>query len=865
MSNSFGTWIKRRRKALDMTQQELAQRMGCSLSTLFKIESDERRPSRQMSELLIRHLEIPSDQQPLFLKVARKEKAVDTLGELPKLESPLLSLTRRFPLPPNSLIGRTFELAEITRLIQEPQCRLLTLTGQGGIGKTHLALYAGSALEEAFEDGVFFINLVPVLGREQTVTAIADAMGIVLYSASDRSDQLLAYLLHKKALLIVDNFEHLTDDTGCTGLLLEIMQRAPRVKLVATSRQSLQLQAEWVLSLQGLPAPKSNLPDELETNSAVELFIQKAKHSNVGFIPNQVDMVAIAQICELVEGLPLGIELAAAWVGSLSCREIVDEIQRSMSFLETTMRDLPERHRSLRATVEHSWKLLSAEEQRILRQSSIFRGGFTRQAAEVVLNAPFLILSGLISKSLLRRTLSGRYDMHEVIRLFVWEKLQANEQEYEQLQIKYCEYFAHLLASRGAGLKGGERSIVVPELIAELANLRQTWHWASAFQNAREISQASDTLFWLYESRSNCREGVPLFGVAVDSLQQNQQPSRDSEDWTRRLALGQALGYQGFFLFRQGKQPQGRETLNSSLNILETISQHPSSEVRMALSNTLAFLGTVAAAMGDFADGDRLLQEGLSTKESLEDPWGSAFCLRQIGLSAYYQGDYANAYRSSEQSLLISRQIGNAWSTSASLNQLGIIAQSQARYDQARQYLLDGLELSRSLEDRASIAFALDGLGLISTALGRSTEAQDLLKESVALWREIGEQGSLAQTLNHFGDAYLKVGNGPAARECFSEALRVAKNGHITPILLDSLLGEAEVQIQEGKLESVLQILIVVGQSLSGSKLTKDRTEKLRVVVEKQLPKGRLREIKSKVADQDVYGFANEKLETVRV
>ena len=216
MSNTFGTWIKRRRKALDMTQQELARQMGCSVSALFKIESDERRPSRQMSELLIKYLEIPLDQQALFLKVARKEKAADSLGDLPILDQPLSVPAHHVPLPPNPFLGREYELAEITRLIQEPQCRLLTLTGQGGIGKTHVAIYAASALEDSFKDGVFFVNLVPVTGREQAVTAIADALKIVLYSASDRSDQLLSYLLNRELLLVLDNFEHLTDDPGCT-------------------------------------------------------------------------------------------------------------------------------------------------------------------------------------------------------------------------------------------------------------------------------------------------------------------------------------------------------------------------------------------------------------------------------------------------------------------------------------------------------------------------------------------------------------------------------------------------------------------------------------------------------------------------
>ncbi len=863
MGNSFGTWIKRRRKALDLTQQELALRMGCSVSAIFKIESDERRPSRQIAELLIKYLEIPAGQQTSFLKVARKEKAADTLAELPILDQPLPQPAHHLPQLLHPLIGREFELSEIIRLIQDPQCRLVTLTGQGGVGKTRLALQAASALEDSFQDGVFFISFIPVVGREQCVTMIADAIGIVLYSATDRSDQLLSYLLNKEMLLIIDNFEHLATDQSCSGLMADILDRAHKVQIMITSRQPLHLQAEWIFAVQGLPVPNSDLPGELETNSAVELFIQRAKQSNARFKPSHADQIAIARICELMEGLPLGLELAAAWVGTLSCTEIADEIQRSMNFLETVVRDVPERHRSIRVTVEHSWKLLTDEEQSVLRKLSVFRGGFTRPAAEAVAHASLPILSALVSKSLLHRTKSGRYEMHEIIHQFASQHLQENDEECRQTQIQYCQYFAELLAIRGASLKGSDRSAIVSELVADIGNLRQTWHWSSANKNFREISQAADTMFWLYESRSNCREGVPLFGEAVNSFQQPLKAPDDSTDWSRQLALGQALGYQGFFLFRQGRHPEGRAALKSSFNILEKIAQSDSDEVRTAFSNTSAFLGTVTSVMGDFVDGERMLHEGLNMKAGLNDPWGSAFCLRQIGLSAHYQGDYATAYKSLEQSLAISRQIGNEWSISASLNQLGIVAHSQQKYDQAQHYLSDGLELSRALEDRASIAFALDGLGLVSTAQGRYTEAQTLLDESVALWTEIGEQGSLAQTLNHQGDTWLMIGDMPAARKCFSDALGVASQAQITPVLLDSLIGEAELQIREGRLESALEILTVVGKSFSGSQLARDRTERLRLEIEARLPEDCRKEIPSKVESKDISVVAKEILQMI--
>jgi predicted ATPase len=802
--------------------------VGCSVSAILKIEADERRPSRQVAELLAQHLEIPAGQTALFLKVARREKTADALGEIAISNHPIPETKSHIPTLSAPLIGRDIELAEITRLIQDPNCRLLTLTGQGGIGKTHLTKHTASFLVDSNQHSVVFVSLAPITGREQTVTAIADALGIVLYMASDRSQQLISYLQERELLLILDNFEHLTSDTSCVDLVDAILQGTHKIKIIVTSREPLKLQAEWVFEVQGLPVPKSDQPEELETSSAVALFIQRAKHSSVGFKPTQNDLTAIAQICGLVEGLPLGIELAAAWVRTLTCEEIAQEIQHSLNFLKTSGRGLPERHRSMRATIDHSWKLLTSDEQKVLRQLSIFRGGFSRQAAGAVANSSLSDLDSLVSKSLVRRTDSGRYDMHELIHQYALDQLQQDISEYEEIQIRHSRFFANLLDDRGSSLKGADRPIVVKELISDLANLRQAWCWASSHQQAQDLSQAADTLFWLYESRSNCREGVPLYRQAVQGLQLGGKKLTTSEKWEQQLALGQALTYEGFFLFRQGQQPQGRETLKSSLAILEKIPDKQSGDVQMALSNAIVFLGTVISVMGDFEEGDRLLQRGSNMKQKLDDPWGSAFCWRQIALSAYYRGEYTQSQEALQRSLEISQKIGNTWSIAASLSQMGLVAYYLGNYDQAQEYLSEALELSRELEDRFSIATALDGLGLVKTAQSQFDDAQSLLQESIALFKEIGEHGSLAQTLTHMGFATLKAGDEVTARKHFLEALSITREMQTLPVLLDALAGEAEIQALDGAFESALEILMAVIQNPSSSLATKTHAEQLR-------------------------------------
>ena len=405
MEYSFGNWVKRRRKALDLTQQELAERVGCSISLIFKIESDERRPSRQIAELLAAHLEIPSDQRNLFLKVARQEKGVETLESASSLSGSGSTarphpLPENLPLPLTSIVGREHELRAIIRQLQDPACRLLTLTGPGGVGKTRLVLEVAHQKHE-FGNGTCFVSLVGTSAAEFIVPAIADALGFSFSGATDLKTQLFNHLKEKNILLILDNLEHLLDGIEILDGLLE---HAPYVKLLTTSREQLNLRAEWVFEVQGLPVPSHIELTNPELNSAVALFIQRAKQANANFTPPPENLPAIIRICQLVEGLPLGLELAATWVRMLSLEEIANEIEKNLDFLTTTARDMPQRHRSIRAVFDYSWNLLSDNEQRSLRQLAVFRGGFTREAAERVAGVTLFQLSAFVDKSLLRHS-----------------------------------------------------------------------------------------------------------------------------------------------------------------------------------------------------------------------------------------------------------------------------------------------------------------------------------------------------------------------------------------------------------------------------------------------------------------------------
>jgi len=401
-------------------------------------------------------------------------------------------------------------------------------------------------------------------------------------------------------------------------------------------------------------------------------------------------------------------------------------------------------------------------------------------------------------------------------------------------------------------------------LMAELANVRLGWEWAAAHSFADQLNQAADTLFWLYESQSNCREGVPLFGQAVDALQADGRaamPAAVDTGSERRLALGQALSYQGFFCYRQGQHPRGRELLQRGRALLEPMAD--SLPGRVALANASAFLGMVTYTMGDYRGGHRLLEDGLAMKRALDDRWGAAVCLRHLGLAAYDQGAYGEARRLLGESLTLSRAMGSPWSIAYSLNVLGTAAYAQGAYSEAQQLLHEALALSQALADRYNRASAQSSLGMVHQALGDRREAQRYFQESIAIWREIGEQGGLAQTLNRYGQSLIAQADGPMARRCFLEALTVARHAQITPLVLDALLGIAALQTEEGNLESALELVLHVLQEPAHTQGVHQRTEQLRMDLEADLTAQQLDLIRARAQDKTLDALAQELLEAL--
>ncbi|HUF30019.1 MAG TPA: tetratricopeptide repeat protein [Gemmatimonadaceae bacterium] len=636
------------------------------------------------------------------------------------------------PLPaqPTPFIGREAELEQVASLLQKRECRLVTIVGAGGIGKTRLALQAAAAAEREFAHGVRFVPLVPVSSPDLLVSALGDGLDFRFGEGQEPGEQLLQHLAEKKLLLVLDNFDHLVVSAA---FLTRVIERAPGVKLLVTSRQALNVRGEWLVPLQGLTVPRdTSVP--IERYSAVQLFLQTATAAGERVDAGGPDGPPIVRICRMVEGVPLAIELAAAWVRVLTCEEICVEIERSHRFLAGSLRGVPERHRSLWAACESSWRRLPDEERDAFRRLAVFTGGFERDAAEAIAGAPLRVLAGLIEKSLLRRHASGRYQMLEVLRQYAEEQLGEDAEELRHL---HCAFYCELLRRMGEALASGRHNDALTCIGKEIGNLRAAWRWAVAHRNAAALDASLEGLFVFYDTRGWHLEAEEAFGSAVRCLEAS--PAADEAHTGRTLA--RLLARQGVFSLRRGDDEQARQLLEQSLTIARRIGD------RHETAFSLDRLGVVAYNLGQYDQARACQRESLAIRRELDDPHAVATSLNNLGSLAYALGDYAEARRLCEESLALQRQLGDGNGEVISLHNLAYIALVQGESVEARQQLEAALAVSRSLGSGLQIARSLYNLGNVANALGEFGAAKHYLEQAFAAAVETGASSLAMEVL----------------------------------------------------------------------------------------------------------------------
>ncbi len=789
--SAFGGRLKRLRQDQGLTQDELAELVGCATQTIRKIEGGQRRPSYQMAERLALVLALAPDERAAWMRAARE--TAEQQPATPTSDVSQVAQATSLPTYLTPFVGRERERADLARLLSAPGCRLVTVLGPGGIGKTRLVAEVARGCA-SFPDGVGFVSLAPVAAPAAIVPAIGEALGFAFAGPSDLEAQLAGYLADKGLLLVLDNLEHLLDEAGLTlGLLGRLLAQAPGLTLLVTSRVRVRLPGEWVIELAGLATPPAGARGRSGDYPALALFLEHAQRSQQSFQLGPENYEAVARICRLVDGMPLALELAAAWVRMLSLEEIGQELGRGLGHLSPGT--LPARHHSLEAVVDHSWSLLSAAERQALRRLSVLQGGFRREAAAQVAEASLAVLVALADKSLLRRAADGRYDLHELIRQYAAARLEEDPAECAAAHARHAAYFAAWLAAREAPLKRAQMAATLAELSAEVDNLRAAWRWSLAHGRAAEVLRGAEALHWFYEFRGWFQEGAAAFLEAAQAL----RPRRGAPlDAGQACDLGRILAHYGYLASRLGMFEPARAALAESLALLRDGDQPE------ALSHALMYQGMVAFQMGDYAQARRDLNEGLALGRAASDPWTIAFCEAWGSMVAHALGQYAEAEALFRSSLAAYRALGNPRCIVFCVTFCSVTLVALGKHREAQALLREGLMLSQPTDDPWGMALLLQHLGLVALGQSDAEEAAYLFREALALLRATGNRWEVARALNHLGVALLSLGATPAAGKAHAEALAMALEAQATPEALQALAGLAAQHEREGRLASAL-------------------------------------------------------------
>lgn len=616
-----------------------------------------------------------------------------------------------------SFVGREQEILDIIQRLNNPLCHLLTLVGPGGIGKTRLSMEIAYQLTDAYRDGVYFVPLQPLQSTAHIASTIVHSLDVSIREGDAPLQKLLHYLCDRQLLLILDNFEHLIEGAE---IVTRILETAPAVRILVTSREPLKLHEEWQWMVHGLNFPPDTSTETTESYSAMQLFTQRAQQIHPEFVPD-MHQADITRICQLVEGIPLAIELAANWTKSLTCDAIADAIQNGIDFLTSREQNIPERHRSMRAVYNHSWRLLFEEERRIFERLSVFRGGFTREAAGQVEGATIETLASLVDKSFIRQDVTGRYDIHELLRQYGAEQLEKSNGRQAAAN-RHLAFYAAYVQRCESEIKGKKQFDALNKIEADFENIRTAWLHAVAQHEYALIDSMIETLFWFAEMRSFSGDVRSLFEIAAATF----EPITDAlahAVWAR-LAL----------------------RIHQSADV---------SLIDQALAIAQGYGNTAEVAycqmLRGVYDTEHLhphalneLQDALNAYHRIGDDFGLAVTYLNID---YYLGFFADQeHIRSNQNLTLqqARKNGSPYHMFKILFRRGWGYASDGQYEASQQCFIEALDIANQMGFRELGASCIGSLGVLATFHGDFEQAKLMAAqnlERVMQLTDVGEQG----------------------------------------------------------------------------------------------------------------------------
>lgn len=814
---SFGVWLRKQRRALDLSRQAFADQVGCAEVTLRRIEGDMLKPSKELANILLEKLGISEIERPQWISFARGLSGFP-LSSIPFSNKPITNL----PAPITTFIGREKEQSDVIRL--NTKHRLVTLTGPGGVGKTRLAINVGEQVLENYPDGIWLLELAALSNPVLIAQTCAALFGITTQSTIPFTDLLINFLRAKSVLLIVDNCEHLLDE--CALLVDTLLKSCPHLKILATSREPLGITGEAIYlvhSLQ-LPDPQQSI-DTFRDFESNRLFEERAQLVQFDFSLTPENVASVTQICQCLDGIPLAIELAAAKVGALSTQQIAKQLDERFDLLTGDSRTALPRHQTLRASIDWSWNLLTEREQTLMRQLSVFAGGWALEAAQSVCDGDVLLpLNALVTKSLVvrnqRTETNVRYSFHETIHHYAREKLFETD-EAAHMQDKQLDYFIQLAEQGFEELQGANDLVWIEKLEMEHDNLRAALNWSleTPGVDPQKALQLSGALQDFWDGHGYTNEGYQWMSSAL----KNAPDSPTSDHCRARVGAGlmclRLSRIQEALLYLEDAIAQARQLNSAHLLIASllwstyAIQDEAENKKRieecMALARAtrnswyLAELLTTSPLIYTigFTGSIQSLKEARVIVEELGNTRRRALVLRIYGAAETHRANYDSATPMLQEALRLNRMIKDKHSTAHSLLWLGRAATQQTHYDEAARYEEQALQILRELSDFYCCAWSLLCVGWNAYLAGKSDSAVSHLEESLSLYREkVDIQSASCWPMTLLGRIAISQADVSNANDLFREALKLLKLREISYWLVQCLEGVCALpQIQNEK------------------------------------------------------------------
>lgn len=773
---AFGPWLHQKRRALDLTQEALAQKISCSAATIRKLEAELRRPSAAIVARLADFLDIHEDERVAFLRFARKgwsahAPAVTAPGEPQPWQIPVAR--GNVPADLTEILGREQELEDARRFIEQGSSRLLTLTGTGGTGKTRLALEVAAGLVGHFTDGVFFVSLARITDPALVPAAIAQTLGVRQTDEQTLTASLQAFLRERHLLLLLDNFEHVI---AAAPIVSELLAASPKLTALVTSRERLRLRGEHEFPVPPLALPQPHAPaSDLLANAAVKVFIERALEVSRVFTITRDNAQVIAEICVRLDGLPLAIELAAGRSKLFSPCAILTRLEDRFALLIGGARDLPSRQRTLHATISWSYELLGDSEKELFRRLALFVGGVTLDAAAAVCSASadLDVLAGLesmVEKNLLRQQEGAggepRFFMLETIREYARQRLEESG-EVEEMCRRHADYFMALALEAEPRLRAKEQGLWLRRLDEEHDNLRAALRWlvdSGAVECAPRLAGALGEFWYLH---GHLKEGQQWVAEVLPMADKASLPVRAG-------LLLQACN----LAWKQRDLDAADELARQCLTIVRELND------LKAMADAFHTIGNVAMERADADAAREFYQEALRLRSAQPDPQGMSVSLNGLGESARLQGKFDRAAAYYERSLALAREIGDLHRGGIALHNLGQLALAARDHDTAAAHFTEGLIQHGEIGELCGIATQFAGLAAVAAMQGQAERAARLFGSAARLFEQFGTHLDIADRESYdrglaaaragLSDAHFQKGWHAGRNTPLPEAIRYA-------------------------------------------------------------------------------------------